>query len=65
METKVHSLEEPKTLLLQKEIQKRKEKKRKEKKEKSVGNECISNFESLDFSKLDGDLELFSRDKTN
>ena len=60
METKVHSLEEPKTLLLQKEIQKRKEKK-----EKSVGNECISNFESLDFSKLDGDLELFSRDKTN
>ena len=44
---------------------KRKEKKRKEKKEKSVGNECISNFESLDFSKLDGDLELFSRDKTN
>ena len=42
-----------------------KEKKRKEKKEKSVGNECISNFESLDFSKLDGDLELFSRDKTN
>ena len=60
METKVHSLEEQKTLLLQKEIQKRREKK-----EISVGNECISNFESLDFSKLDGDLELFSRDKTN
>lgn len=60
METKVHSLEEPKTLLLQKEIQKRKEKK-----QISVGNERISKFESLDFSKLDGDLELFSRDKTN
>ena len=60
METKVHSLEEPKTLLLQKEIQKRKEKK-----QISVGNERISNFESLDFTKLDGDLELFSRDKTN
>lgn len=60
METKVHSLEEPKTLLLQKEIQKRKEKK-----QISVGNERISNFESLDFTKLDGDLKLFSRDKTN
>ena len=60
METKVHSLEEPKTLLLQKEIQKRKEKK-----QISVGKERISNFESLDFTKLDGDLKLFSRDKTN